>query len=194
MPAPAFVVISGCSGGGKSTLLAELQRRGHHVIEEPGRRVVREQMACDGQALPWRDMRAFLERVIALAQADHARARQQDGSWVFFDRSLVDAAAALQALTGEAWLPCLGRSHRYHPLVFLTPPWPEIYVQDAERRHDRQAAVAEYDRLLRCYPALGYRTCVLDRCSVAQRADFVLDTLAGGPMPPRAPAGLPYGP
>jgi predicted ATPase len=35
-----FVVISGCSGGGKSTLLAELARRGYRTVEEPGRRIV----------------------------------------------------------------------------------------------------------------------------------------------------------
>jgi hypothetical protein len=33
-----FVLITGCSGGGKSTLLAELRARGHPVVEEPGRR------------------------------------------------------------------------------------------------------------------------------------------------------------
>ncbi|WP_052125607.1 AAA family ATPase [Bordetella trematum] len=192
MYTPAFVIISGCSGGGKSTLLAELQRRGHRVIEEPGRRVVQEQMASGGQALPWRDMRAFLERVIEVAQADHAQARRHEGSSIFFDRSLIDAAAALQALTGEEVLQRLGRSHRYHPQVFLTPPWPDIYVQDAERRHDIEAAIAEYERLLHSYPAQGYQVCVLERCSVAQRADFVLDTLAGGPMPQSAPSGLPY--
>ncbi|HEY5105435.1 MAG TPA: AAA family ATPase [Caulobacteraceae bacterium] len=38
------MVISGCSGGGKSTLLAELGRRGHATIEEPGRRIVREEL------------------------------------------------------------------------------------------------------------------------------------------------------
>jgi predicted ATPase len=43
-----FVVISGCSGGGKSTLLAELGRRGHTVIEEPGRRIVIEEMNGGG--------------------------------------------------------------------------------------------------------------------------------------------------
>jgi predicted ATPase len=31
-----FVVISGCSGGGKSALLSELSERGHAVVEEPG--------------------------------------------------------------------------------------------------------------------------------------------------------------
>ena len=32
-----YVVISGCSGRGKSTLLSELVRRGYSVVLEPGR-------------------------------------------------------------------------------------------------------------------------------------------------------------
>ena len=34
------VVLSGCSGGGKSALLAELSSRGFETVEEPGRRIV----------------------------------------------------------------------------------------------------------------------------------------------------------
>ena len=45
-----FVVISGCSGGGKSTLLAELGRRGHAFVEEPGRRIVKEELKGAGSA------------------------------------------------------------------------------------------------------------------------------------------------
>jgi predicted ATPase len=48
-----FILLSGCSGGGKSTLLAELAQRGFATIEEPGRRVVREELASGGDALPW---------------------------------------------------------------------------------------------------------------------------------------------
>lgn len=40
----AGIVLSGCSGGGKSSLLTELGRRGHTVVPEAGRQVVREQM------------------------------------------------------------------------------------------------------------------------------------------------------
>jgi predicted ATPase len=47
-----FVVLSGCSGGGKSTLLIELGRRGYATEEEPGRRVVKEEMLGGGLALP----------------------------------------------------------------------------------------------------------------------------------------------
>jgi predicted ATPase len=171
-----FVVISGCSGGGKSALLAELRRRGHAVVEEPGRRIVAEELAGDGAALPWIDPGAFARRAIAMALADRASAHA-DG-WVFFDRGLVDAAVALEHLTGEPAVETLGRLHRYNQRVFLAPPWPEIHVVDEARRHGLDEAIAEYDRLAAAYPALGYRTSVLPKVSVAARADLVEAELA----------------
>jgi predicted ATPase len=175
-----FVVISGCSSGGKSTLLAELGRRGHAVVKEPGRRIVREELTRGGRALPWVDGAAFARRAIAMALADRASVNALDGL-VFFDRGLIDAAAALQHLTGEPVLPELAGSHRYHRRVFLAPPWPEIYATDPERRHGFDTALAEYSRLLEVYPSLGYDIVVLPKVGVAERADLVLTTLAQHP-------------
>jgi predicted ATPase len=172
-----LIVISGCSGGGKSTLLAELARRGFAVVEEPGRRIVQEELENGGQALPWVDGAAFARRAISLALADRMAAEASEGL-VFFDRGLVDAASALQHLTGEPALESVSRPHPYHRRVFLTPPWPEIYGTDPERRHGFDAAVAEYDRLLADYPALGYEPVLLPKTGVAERADFVLERLA----------------
>jgi predicted ATPase len=171
-----FVVISGCSGGGKSTLLEELARRGYATVEEPGRRIVREEIARGGTALPWIDPAAFARRAIALALEDREAAAKFP-SWVFFDRGLIDAAVALEHVTGEPALETVGRAHRCHACVFLTPPWPEIYAQDAERRHDLAAALSEYARLLEAYPKLGYETVILPQVSVAERADLVLRNL-----------------
>jgi len=150
-----FVIISGCSGGGKSTLLAELHRRGYSIIEEPGRRIVKQELQRHGSALPWIDAQAFLRRAFDLALVDRVRAFQLPG-WVFFDRSLIDAAAGLERMTGELALGPLRRWHRYFPRVFLAPPWPEIYVSDHERRHGRDAGIAEYDHLTKAYTSLGY--------------------------------------
>lgn len=148
------------------------------VIEEPGRRIVQEQTRTGGQALPWLDMTAFLRGAIDLALDNHANAPRSNTQWVFFDRGLIDAAAAPQALDGTTILDKIAQSHRYHSRIFLAPPWPEIYVQDEERRHSMDEARAEFERLQRTYPALGYAVSRLPKIRVAQRADFVLDTLA----------------
>jgi predicted ATPase len=189
-----FVVISGCSGGGKSTLLAELDRRGYAVVEEPGRRIVQEERERRGAALPWVDPQAFARRAIAMSLEDRASAVARE-SWVFFDRGLIDAVTGLQHLTGESAAASLlqnirgpghqerpfdlRRTHRYHQRVFLAPPWPEIYAADPERRHGLTDAVAEYERLLVAYPALGYEVVLLPKARVAERADFVLAMLPG---------------
>lgn len=169
-----FVILSGCSGGGKSTLLAALAARGHATIEEPGRRIIAEEQAGDGKALPWINLAAFAHRAIAIALDDRERALDLPG-FTFFDRSLIDAAAALATATGDdAILQSLKTKHRYHNKVFLTPPWPEIYRQDSERRHDLAAAEDEYQRLLEVYPALGYEVVVLPKASVEERVEFIL--------------------
>lgn len=170
------VVISGCSGGGKSTLLAELKRRGFPVVEEPGRRVVQLELNSHGKALPWIDLQAFLQKVMAVA-LDDISSVGDPGEWVFFDRGLIDAAIGLRHLTGEPVPDELELIQHYHQRVFLAPPWPEIYVQDAERRHELDTATAEYWRLFEAYPSLGYDASILPKTAVGRRADFVLKTL-----------------
>src|SRR5579864_1128793 len=117
-----FVVISGCSGGGKSTLLAELNRRGYAVIEEPGRRIVEAELSSGGSALPWIDGVAFARRALATARDDFVRAAGAEG-WVFFDRGLIDDAINLQHLTDEPARAALGSALSYNHQVFLAPPW-----------------------------------------------------------------------
>ena len=56
----------------------------------------------------------------------------------------------------------------------MTPPRPEIYRADPERRHDLKDAIAEYDRLTGVFPAFGYKVRVLPKVAVEQRADFLL--------------------
>jgi predicted ATPase len=77
-----LVLISGCSGGGKSTLLIELGQRGYATVEEPGRRIVGGQILGAGLALPWVNGAAFARRAIEIALADRAVASRETG-WVF---------------------------------------------------------------------------------------------------------------
>ena len=171
------VLLSGCSGGGKSTLLAELQARGAVGVPEPGRRMVESELARGGSALPWRDLAAFLRGAFALARADWDAAAHLSGP-VFFDRGLIDAASALADIAGDGQFLTACRARPCHKTIFLAPPWPEIYATDPGRHHGLDDAIAEYERLAALFPALGHDVVMLPRCSVRERADFVLATLA----------------
>ncbi|MEM6745924.1 MAG: AAA family ATPase [Pseudomonadota bacterium] len=172
-----FVVITGCSGGGKSVLLTALAARGHQVVEEPGRRLMRA-----GRADPYRDLASFARAAITMSLEDMREAEQHPG-WVFFDRGLIDAAAALAFTTkidlGET---LRGRS-RFHQTVFFAPPWQEIFRPDDERQHSFPSAVDEALRLKAAYQALGYQLTELPKTSVEARADWVLAQLGSPKLP-----------
>ncbi|WP_390914853.1 AAA family ATPase [Pseudosulfitobacter sp. SM2401] len=171
-----FILITGCSGGGKSEILCELSARGFATVPEPGRRIVAQELSGSGQALPWVDMGAFARRAVLMAQRDLRSAVTTDGP-VFFDRGLIDAAVALNFATTQPYRKTLGQKRHYSKQVFFAPPWPEIFAPDTERRHDFTSAVAETSRLETAFLDLGYDICPLPKWSVKERADFILDRL-----------------
>src|SRR3546814_20097163 len=77
-----------------------MAHRGYAVVEEPGRRIIAEEREGSGHALPWVNLAAFAERAVELSLEDRARAKDLRGP-VFFDRGLIDAAAALEFATGR---------------------------------------------------------------------------------------------
>lgn len=173
-----FVVLTGCSGGGKSTLLAELGRRGFTVSPEAGRQIVREQDWTGGDALPWTQPARFAELAVSRCVRDLISVAREPGP-VFFDRSPVDQLAGLERLGLPVPATVAGAAARcrYNRTVFVAPPWPEIFAADAQRRHGLDEALAEYGPLRATYERLGYRLVDLPQTTVAGRADFVLEWL-----------------
>lgn len=170
------ILITGCSGGGKSTLLEALKSRGHAGVTEPGRRVITKQHEIGGDALPWADMVGFAREALALAKSDLETMAHTEGP-VFFDRGTIDAATALQHYAGTPVAQSLSGSTGYHKTVFIAPPWPAIYETDAARQHGFDEAVAEYHRLHHILTELGYETVALPRTSAQARVAFVLSRL-----------------
>lgn len=173
------IVISGCSGGGKSTLLKELKDRGFHCFEEPDRAVVVAERASGGSALPWEDAPAFMDKVIARGVQDWARAATEIS---FYDRCLIDAVTWFERQSAPlpARVAGLAARYRYDSPVFLAPTWLEIFVNDINRRHAFTDAAQEYAALLASYPAKGYDTCIVPKMPVRARADWLLDQLSCG--------------
>lgn len=175
------VVLTGCSGGGKSRLLAELARRGYRVLPEAGRQIVREQMQAGGDALPWTDLVRFVDLSVARAMTQYDSV-SSDGRPVFFDRSIIDQLSGLEhaRLPVPAALTQAAQRSRYARRIFVTPPWQAIFVSDAERPKSFSAAVAEYETLRATYARFGHVAVEVPRLPVTERADFVLAALAAG--------------
>ena len=172
-----LIVVSGCSSGGKSSLLNELAQRGFSVVPEPGRQVVREHLQIGGDALPWHDARKFVELCVSRGM-HHYNTRRDAQRPVFFDRSMLDNIRGMQGLGGiPEYMSAAVRQYRYAQQVFFAPPWEAIYENDAERRHSFAQAVAEYEVLRVFYADAGYSVVELPRASIAARAEFVVARL-----------------
>lgn len=164
------ILVTGCSGGGKTTLIDALANRGYATVAEPGRRIIAEERAGAGAALPWVDSAAFSDRAYNMALADLTAV--QGEPVVFFDRGLLEPVVAMGADPATALDP-----FPYDTPVFIAPPWPEIYVNDDDRKHGLADAMVEYHRLCAALETRGIRSVALPKVSVGERVEFVLRTL-----------------
>jgi len=192
-----FIVITGGPGSGKTTLVERLRERGYPTVGEAGRAIIRDQVAIGGIAhhtadwavgaevlLAW-EMRSYHEAVAAAARheaaAAAAEARRSAGAaqrdcLVFFDRGIPDLVGYHPMMGGRTppHFVAAAERFRYRRRVFVAPPWPEIYVNDAERRQDFAEAIRSYDAVVDAYESCGYELVALPKSTVDERVDFVL--------------------
>jgi predicted ATPase len=179
---PNLFVIAGGPGAGKTTLLRELERRGFRCVPEIAREIIREQVAANGDALPWADTLRYTQLMLArsvVCYQQHTPASRL----TFIDRGIPDVLCYAQIINLEtvAEIQSACETYRYNSKVFIAPPWKEIYSTDAERKETFADAVKVYERMVEVYRQCGYDLVELPRVNPAQRADFLLaglETLA----------------
>ena len=171
------VIITGGPGGGKTTLIEVLQAQGYSCVGEVGRAIIQEQMESGGDALPWSDKEKFKQKMFdAQLKAYHALCK---GKIVFFDRGLLDtlAYAKLENLKITEEMVQIANETHFHDIVFITPPWREIYHQDEERKQSFEEAVRTYEHMVAIYRDYGYKVVDLPKNTVENRIDFILEQL-----------------
>jgi len=178
-----LVIISGCSGGGKSTLIDEFKNNGYSVIPEVGRQIVKEQLQSNGSITPWKNPIAFCELIIQKSITNYNQTNTvitTTQQIAFFDRCFLDGISYYQTLEIDdaRKYDYLIHDLRFYSTVFMTPPWSEIYCQDDERKHTFKDAVEEYERLLKFYTQYGYQTVEIPKVNVKARFQFVMSTIS----------------
>lgn len=171
-----YFVLTGASGSGKSTLLEALSELGYLCVPESGRQVVRKEIASGSTGTPWQDARRFMELVLARNLRNFAEVTESLQP-VFFDRGIPECLGEALLLGEE---PAEHRmsaslSFRYNRRVFVTPPWPEIFANDAERRHSFDEALRHYRGDLLAYTRCGYELIEVPQGPVDSRVSFILE-------------------
>lgn len=177
-----YFVITGGPGVGKTTLLTELGKRGFTIIPEDARRIIQEQVATNGEGVPWDNKELYAQLMLEESMRSYQEAATGASSTktIFFDRGIVDAVCYMMMED----LPVTKKANKrvklcsYNRRVFILPPWREIYQTDKERKQTWAEAVRTYEAMKEVYASYGYQVTEVPKDTVKKRADFILDQIA----------------
>lgn len=172
---PNLFVISGGPGAGKTSVLNELEKLGFQYAPEVARRIIQEQVKAGGAALPWLDREAYTELMLQgsiESFVQHTPASKP----MFSDRGIPDTLcyARLIKLVKTTFIENACHRYRYAPVVFLAPPWKEIYETDSERKQDFAEAERTFTLIAEVYRELSYQLIELPKLTPPARAQYVL--------------------
>jgi predicted ATPase len=154
-------------------LILELEKAGFQCVHESSREIIHEQMQSGGNFLPWKDLVKFSEIVFERRLEQFQTAPSLP---CFFDRGIPDIAAYLDLAGFSVW-PALAdacKTQRYYHTVFLTPPWPDIFRNDPERKETFASACEVHEAIKKQYHKLGYHCTEIPTGTAEERAAFVI--------------------
>jgi len=172
-----IIVVTGGPGFGKSSLIDALAAKGFSVGGEAAREVISEQMESGGETLPWKNRSAF-QQAVSQRRIDFWES-VDEADWAFADRGIPDqiAFSSFRGFEASPKLWAMAAEYPYFPVVFICPPWIEIYVQDEVRTESFEEACRIHELICKTYSDLGYRLIDLPKCSVEERCAFILREL-----------------
>ena len=169
-------VFTGGPGVGKTSLIEALSARGFHCVPDVARAIIKARVRA-GQS-PRPDPKDFAKTIF---EADLENYRTASSSEVtFFDRGAVDALGMLaesEAMT-SAEIEANLRRYPYHKVVFLFPPWQEIYRTDDERDQTFEESIRVFEAVRGWYFRCGYEPVEVPIGTLDERVNFVERTVS----------------
>lgn len=166
-----WCVITGAPCSGKTSVVRELHRRGHQVVNEVARLFINKELD-KGRSL--KEIKAnvlFFERAILYLKLDIEKTLPVNKR-IFFDRAVPDSIAYF-IIEGLDPLEPLKRSRELkYQNIFL---FDRLQLEHDRVRAENDAKAAEIDFLLEnAYHRLGYNVVRIPIMPVNQRTDYLL--------------------
>ena len=173
------IVLTGAPGTGKSTIIQELEVRGHTCLHEISRNVTLDARKNGTEQLFLTEPLLFSDMLLKGRTDQFLNSYKNSSELAFFDRGIPDVHAYMNYIGldyPDRYIK-ISREHRYD-FIFLMPPWEEIYITDNERYESFEQALAIHNHLLRTYESLDYSVVEVPTGTVSDRTDYILNVIA----------------
>lgn len=170
---PPWYVLTGGPCSGKTTTLAELERRGYHIAPEAARLYFEEGIAS-GRSIEQLREGAWLERIALLTRDMHL---SLPGDELYLcDRGVPDSVAYYETFGApvDDTLRAAMAAVRYRKVFLLDLI---DYEQDAIRTETPEEAMILHGRIREAYVGQGYEVIEIPVVPVAERADMIISHL-----------------
>lgn len=170
--------ITGGPGAGKTSVLIELKKQGFYCFDEQAEKLIKHAQQTNSNLVPWIKLEEFNIKLVEEMIKDYHAAKPGVN---FFDRALPENEAFFlyQNLKIPEVVEKSAKEFRYEPLVFMLPPWKEIYENTKVRKESFEDAIRISEFIKKSYEGLGYEIIELPKTSVIERVDFIKKILHG---------------
>jgi len=177
--APKRIVITGGPGTGKSSIVKTLESYGYPCLHEVSREVILQARKEGYEQLFLEKPLLFSELLLEGRVNQFQEGLEFKSKMVFYDRGLHDVVAYLhyadEKYPEEMQIIC--KSYTYD-LIFILPPWEEIYTPDNERYENFEEAKKIHYYLEGAYKNYNYSPIEVPKCSIEERVAFILDKVS----------------
>ena len=172
------IVITGGPGTGKSSIIHNLEDKGEKCLHEISRQVTLEAQKEGIDQLFLEQPLLFSEKLLEGRLDQFRIAREYELDHIFIDRGLPDVVAYMDYFsTNYPEVFHQTCENNKYDLIFILPPWREIYTSDNERYESYEEALKISSYLYSTYRRYGYDPIEVPKLSVEERTNFILDKI-----------------
>jgi predicted ATPase len=173
------IVLIGGPGTGKTTIINELIKRDFYCMPEVSRKVILKAKKEGIEQLFLTEPLLFSKMLLEGREEQYRKAQNLKEEIVFFDRGIPDVHAYMNYFNTIYPDYFIEKSNTCkYTKIFHFSPWKEIHITDNERYESFEESVKIDAFLITAYSELGYELINVPFGSVAERTNFIVNSLS----------------
>ena len=171
------IVLTGAPGTGKTTIIQLLKQKQYHCLDECSRDVIKQYQQQGITNIFEKDPILFSQEILQqrILQYKSIQLLEQP---TFIDRGIQDINAYLKQSTSQTLQLFEDASKEYlYDMIFIFPPWQDIYTKDEERMEDFENTQDIHNALLEEYRKSHKKIYEVPKDTPENRVEFILNKL-----------------